>query len=83
MSYNHPEPVELTLVRTERAVRLCLAYNEQSVAAYKDNTLIRMGIDQAIPLLRDYYGRKYYVVERQSVERTGRLAKVVLDLSLG
>jgi hypothetical protein len=81
MPPSHPNPVELTLVRTCRVVRVCVAYDRPSVKMYNDNTLIRLGIDSAMPTLRQYYGRKPYIIERQSVERKGPLAKVVFDLS--
>jgi hypothetical protein len=83
MSRHDLDPIELTLVRTERVVRICLIYDETSAGGHKDNALIHIGISQAMPLLREYYGRKHYFVEGQSVERTGGLVKVILDLSPG
>ncbi|MFH1737722.1 MAG: hypothetical protein ABIH23_01855 [bacterium] len=77
-----PQPAELIVVRTERSIRVCLAYTEDSAAKYEDNTLIKLGIEQSLPVLREYYGRRYYIVRQQSVEHTPNLVKVVLDLSL-
>lgn len=80
---HHPDPVELTLVRSPTMVRLCLAYEELSVAEYNDSTLVHIGIHQAMPQLRHYYGRKHYLLDRQSVVRTGDVVKVILDLTVG
>ena len=77
-----PEPAELTVVRTEHSVRVCLAYSADSVTRYEDNTLIKLGIEQSLAVLRDHYGRRYYIVQRQSVEHTPNFVKVVLDLNL-
>ena len=73
--------MELTLVRTSRTVRICVAYERSSVVVYNDKSLIRLGINNAMPLLRQYYGRRPYIVEHHSVEWGSPLVKVVLDLS--
>ncbi len=83
MSCRHPDPLELTLVHGPDVVRLCLAYNVLSVADYEDSTLVHIGIRQAMPQLRHYYGQKLYLLDRQSVVRTGDVVKVIVDLSVG
>ena len=77
-----PDPVELTIVQTEQTARVCLAYDKDSVIKYKDNSLINLGIQQSLPLLRDRYGHRLYIINGHSIERTAQLAKVILDLDL-
>ena len=77
-----PDPLEMIVVRTERSIRVCLAYDGNSVAEYANNILIDLGIQKSIHLLRQYYGQQNYLVQRESVERTSPLTKVILDLKL-
>ena len=74
------EPKELLIVQSDWTVRMCLALEEDTPAIYSDINLIYLGIEKSLPVLRQSFGHRHYIIEGQTIERMPGMTKVILDL---